>query len=97
MSLFLRYQTSVQREYDKAISEFKKAKGTPEAQSSRPCWRPQAARFPAVASLRKANLTSRGISGRRSSAFIGGPKPTFPPPTRHITFQTESTNTVCGG
>ena len=81
MSLFLRYQTTVQREYDKSISEFKKAKAEREKQQfeqallEAPRQRATAVGF---ASQSEPYLPEEHPD-RCSSSFIGSPEPSFPP------------------
>ena len=83
MSLFLRYQTTVQREFDKAISEFKKAQAEREKQQFEQAFA-EAARQPRrnLGKTRLRNvgwLRSRKHPDLRSSALIGGRKPSFEP------------------
>ena len=89
MSLFLRYQTTVQREYDKSISEFKKAKAEREKQQFEqallevPRQRTIAVGF---ASQNEGYLQEEHPD-RHSPAFTGSPKPSFHPPTRRLTLK----------
>ena len=78
--LFLRYQTTVQREFDKALSEFRKARAEREKQLLEEAVL-QAARQRPQAQQNTTPALSVGFASqtpdRRSSTFIGGPQSSF--------------------
>jgi hypothetical protein len=79
--LFLRYQTTVQREFDKAFSEFRKARAEREKQLLDEAVRQAARQCPPQPQQNTTPALSVGFASRtpdlRSSALIGGRQSSF--------------------
>ena len=80
--LFLRYQTTVQREYDKAITEFRKARDERERRQIEEAMLQAARRRQSQPQQNTTTVIPSGFASQnldqRSPAFIGGPKSSFP-------------------
>ena len=90
MRLFLRYQTGVQKEFDKALTEFRKIQKERQQDDAQQLLE-QTALFPnrGFASQPGPESASIGVNRR--------PKSTFHAPEHVTQAETESTKTVCGG